>query len=570
MDELSRAPERPISRRRFIGTTAGIIGASTLGSLGLLTLGGGLAEEARADDASPALVGTRELPVLDTPCSAPRGPVAFERAAIAGPKIATTAETDVVVVGGGFSGTCAALAATDAGAKVVLLEKMRVGAARAECFASLDAKFQTAAKLTFDRPAIVNEILKAGDYRTRPEVVSVWADRSGEAADWLATQLADAGWTFAPVAATAWGGGFSGWDAETGFANPSLPADAGNRSGLAVIRVLADLAAKAKTKGVDLRFETPVVQLVRENGRVSGVIARDASGAYHRINARRGVILATGGYEANPDLLKAWCRAEDIDPVSWWSPCLGSTGDGHQMGLAVGAAMDPVPHAVMNFPWGHAESFWSARVWSALVFGILVNGEGRRFVNEDLPFHCISNAMNLQKDLGRHTWTVADAAMIGMIPFTSPEDTQAEIAKGKAKGFIVQADTIAGLADAMAVPAAALTATVETYNASVKAGVDKDFARVVGGDKGMPPIGDGPYTALRNGSCNLVTVSGLAVNEELNVVDANDQPIAGLYAVGNASGGFFSGNYPRHISGLSIGRCLAFGYVAGQNAAKEA
>ena len=93
----------------------------------------------------------------------------------------------------------------------------------------------------------------------------------------------------------------------------------------------------------------PAVQLIRDGeGRVTGLIAKDDQG-YYQINANNGVILATGGYDANPDMMKAWCRPEDIANSASWCPTLGTTGDGHLMGLAVGAQMDPVPHAVMNF-----------------------------------------------------------------------------------------------------------------------------------------------------------------------------------------------------------------------------
>ena len=85
----------------------------------------------------------------------------------------------------------------------------------------------------------------------------------------------------------------------------------------------------------------PAVQLIREDGgRVIGCIAKNGDG-YVRINASKGVLLATGGYDANPELMEAWTRPEDYASSSWWNPGWGTTGDGHLMGIKAGAQMDP-------------------------------------------------------------------------------------------------------------------------------------------------------------------------------------------------------------------------------------
>ena len=88
---------------------------------------------------------------------------------------------------------------------------------------------------------------------------------------------------------------------------------------------------------------------------------KNPDGSYGRINAGKGVILATGGYDANPELMEAWTRPEDYATSSWWNPGWGTTGDGHLMGIKVGAQMDPCPQPVMNFRWGNPDSFFDAR-----------------------------------------------------------------------------------------------------------------------------------------------------------------------------------------------------------------
>ena len=348
---------------------------------------------------------------------------------------------------------------------------------------------------------------------------------------------------------------------ELGFYDsPCLPPDAGVRSGYSGIYVCLEMQEVAKGyDNLDLRFLTPGVQLVRENGgAVTGVIAKNPDGSYVQLNASKGVILATGGYDANPELMEAWTRPEDYATSSWWNPGWGTTGDGHLMGIQVGAQMDPCPQPVMNFRWGNPDSFYDARTWNAIYFAILVNGEGNRFVREDLPFQSISNAQNAQPGYGVNCWEVFDETMMdGM--------DDAAITEFKEKGWLFEGATPQELASAIGVDPDGLAATIATYNGYFADGVDLDFNR----DLAMTiPFSGKRYFALTTNSCVLATVGGLTINGNAQVIDVDDAVIEGLYATGNASGNFFAGNYPRHIPGTSIGRAITFGYVAAEHALK--
>lgn len=94
---------------------------------------------------------------------------------------------------------------------------------------------------------------------------------------------------------------------------------------------------------------------------------------------------ATGGYDANPEMMQAWVRPEDYEYSSWWNPSWGTTGDGHMMGLAVGAEMDSLPQPVMNFSNATPSTFVEKRVYfpGAMNWGIMVTEEGKRFTNEN-------------------------------------------------------------------------------------------------------------------------------------------------------------------------------------------
>ena len=148
-----------------------------------------------------------------------------------------------------------------------------------------------------------------------------------------------------------------------------------------------------------MRYETPAVQLVLEDGKVTGVIAKNDEG-YVRINADKGVVLATGGYEFNWDLLTQRIRPRDLAVYAWINPTITDTGDGLLMGLAVGAAEDDYPHILMNDPAGAKTG---ARANGAMLAFLRVNENGKRFVNENLSFEYMSNAIMYQPPRARES-----------------------------------------------------------------------------------------------------------------------------------------------------------------------
>ena len=508
--------------------------------------------------------GSNLMPARKFTCPGPRGPVAFEAGEIAEGDIARDEEFDVVVVGAGISGLIAALKAADMGASVLVLEKMTKGRGCFECFGAVDAKVQKDAKLEIDRTVLLDEIYRSAYYRIRPEAARTYVNRSGEATDFWQEVLDKGanGFIITPVeeapATNGWPALTQSIPSELGFYDsPALPEDAGFRSGLSGIYVCLEMQDIVKTAydNVDMRFSTPAVQLVKDDsGRVTGVIAKDADG-YFRANAAKGVILCTGGYDCNPELMEAWVRPEDYAYSSWWNPGWGTTGDGHMMGLAIGAQMDPVPHAVMNFRWGTPDSFADARTWNAVYFGILVNGRGRRFVREDAPFQVVSNAQNAQPAFGKNCWYIFDDAM--------SEGMEAAFDEFKEKGWLFEGATVEELAAAAGIDAEGLADELDRYASFFEGGKDEDFGRDL--NVTMPFTGGKLYAFTTNSNI-LATVSGLCIDENCSVIDWNDEPIPGLYAAGNASGSFFAGNYPRHIPGTSIGRAVSFGYVAAESA----
>ncbi len=559
------------TRRNFM---KGALAAAAAMGVGAAATGcapaGGTEKNAAATDAAKTNAdyqniykdGVNLMPSRKAECPGPRGPVAFESREIAASEIKRTEDFDVVVVGAGVGGLIAGLKAADMGANVLILEKMTRGRGCFECFGAVGAKCQEGTEI--DKAALLDEIYRSAYYRTRPEAARTYVDRSGEATDFWQEMLDKGanGFVITKVEQEPSTCGFPAQtqliDTELGFYDsPALPEDASVRSGLSGIYVCLEMQDVAKTAydNVDLRFSTPAVQLVAAvDGSVTGVIARDADG-YFQVNASKGVIIATGGYDANPEMMQAWTRAEDYAHSSWWNPAWGTTGDGHMMGLAIGAQMDPIPHPVMNFRWGTPDSFADFRTWNAVYFGILVNGRGKRFVREDAPFQVVSNAQNAQPGYGRNCWYIFDETM-----YEGMEDALDEF---KQKGWLYEGSTPEELAKAAGIDPDGLKAELARYQSFFEVGNDADFARDL--EATLPFTGERLFAFTTNSNV-LATVGGLCIDENCSVLDVNDNPIKGLFACGNASGSFFSGNYPRHIPGTSIGRAITFGFVAAESA----
>ena len=549
----------------------GMTGCSSTPTKEMQSVGGGVVNYNTDVYADVFPVPTRPIPVLDVPSGITRqGNVAFEMRDIPESEIKRTEETDVLVAGCGITGSVAALAASDDGVtKVLCLEKMSQGRGMFEGMGVVGGKVMEEAGNVVDKAEMMDRMRHAAYYRVPIDPIKLWADRSGEAADWLQEKFDEGEGKIIEhfISNNPSAHNFAVPQTEIGFKSVQWSETTVKNAGGAGIYIVKDLANTfSKRPNADLRYDTAVVKLERsKEGRVTGAICKDANG-YFRVKAAKGVILATGGFDANPQMLKAWCRAEDIANCASWCPNLGTTGDGQLMGLAVGGQMDPLPAAIMNFDFGSPESFYSSNlgITSLVASGLMINDEGRRFASESLPFQARSNAITAQRHYGDNCWRVASTTQLG-----TPERAAATLKAlepFKEKGWAFEESSIEALAADMNVPAKNLEEAIKRYNSFVDKGKDEDFNKPISAT--TTKIEGEKYYAVKHQSSILATVSGLVVDYYCHVLDYDNVPIEGLYAAGGASGGFFSGNYPRHIFGPSIGRCVTFGYVSGQNAAK--
>lgn len=491
---------------------------------------------------------------------------------IADSEIKKTVAADVVVVGCGLAGMCAAISAAESGAKVALLEKLDRPQTRGLELGAIGSKLQKSISNNIDPEEITNELMRWNGWRGDQRVIKQWVDNSGAVSDWMVDMAASMGFQAVPPSIdeqTEKGAPFKYYPTNSAVLIPddTVPMGSDEVPSQATLRhVLKTKMAEAK---VDIYYNTPGAQLIREDaGRVTGIIGGKKDN-YVKFTAQRGVILCTGDYGNDKEMLEYYIPSSKNLYNTVYTG-VQNTGDGHKMGLWVGAAMDDGPHCPMYFDQGLVGTKWHVSVALSRQPWLGVNMKGERFANEDLPYAWICNSLNGQ---GGTKWVIWDSkwpeltekmhmiickAMVP--PFHIPE----KIDEFLEKDVILSADTMDELITKMKVPADTFKATLTRYNELAKKGRDEDFYKRA---DALYPIEAGPFYACQLGISLLVTLGGLKINDNMEVLDDTGEPIKGLYAAGNASGSFFANDYPITVSGVSHGRAFTFGYLAGKNAA---
>jgi fumarate reductase flavoprotein subunit len=316
------------------------------------------------------------------------------------------------------------------------------------------------------------------------------------------------------------------------------------------------LMENASKKGVVSYFRTRVKQLLRKrNGRVTGVIAQNAAGEYVQFNAAKAVVLCTGDYSNNTEMMAKYCPQSSY--LASMIPT--STGDGHMMALWIGAVMEPGPHTPMIH--GPAGPLLSAAF-------LQVNLLGERFQNEDVPIQ--SNVNAVERQLNRTTWQVFDSKYPEEIPYRgiglgkiiiATEKIRQEVAK-----VAIIANSIEELAVKMKLPVETFKATVKRYNELARLGKDLDFGKRR--DR-LSPVDRPPYYSGKSSYSLLAVLGGLNINANLQPLDKEWEVIPGIYLAGNTMGNRFAGDYPTMCPGLSHGMAIHHGRVAGLKAASQ-
>ena len=470
---------------------------------------------------------------------------------------------DVVVVGAGISGVIAALSAQQAGANTVVLQKGPCILTHGTAFGAIDTKLQKAAGVKINSVDAISEFQYQCANKPNFELLRTWAQHSGETLDWI-NEI------------TAAQGGIGKFDA-TGSTDqgkkywfnsfPTAHVWKGK-----VIGVATMIGKAAVHAGVQFYYKTPAVQLIREkNGRVTGVVAKTETGEYKQFNAAKGVILCTGDYGSNPEMVEKYCPAA-VGYQNYYTPRY-NTGDGHRMGMWVGAAMEDAPHCKMTHVHSTPQPGVGGDISGRAYPWLAVNHNGKRFINEDMPYAIMGNQVLRQPGGDGYFYQIIDADWSSNPKQFSPRTAAAPLPEkafeqGIKDGLIFKANTLEELARVIKAPAENLKATVKRYNELVDKGVDEDYGKL---SCDLTPVKKAPFYAIPRLCCLSVTLGGLVINTKMQVLDKEKKVIPGLYAAGNASGDFFSGanDYPFALVAVSVGRAATFGRLAGQNAAVD-
>ena len=344
----------------------------------------------------------------------------------------------------------------------------------------------------------------------------------------------------------------------------------------------ARLYASLLARGVEILFAASVDGLVVEDGRVVGL---QLTGSSAIVAARKGVVLATGGFSHDPKL-----RRRLFPPaagmISATNPA--GTGDGLRLATAIGAALATdvadaaywVPASVFRRDDGREGVFPHTVTDRAKPGVIAVNVRGRRFVNEALSYHEFVRAMlrdaNAGPDASFHL--ICDSRFLWTYGFGRIKPFTRHLAPYLQSGELKHAVSIMALASEIGLKASTLVATVDRYNEGARHGLDPQFGRGgtiyqrALGDAGykpnpcVAPIERAPFYALRIVPADLGTAIGLKIDGEARVLRDDGSVIAGLSACGNDMASIMNGNYPG--PGITLGPALTFGYIAGKHLAR--
>ena len=476
---------------------------------------------------------------------------------------------DIVVVGAGVAGCTAADAASSAGASVVVIEKFASFSAHGVDVGSVGTKVQREKGVEIDRALAARLIYDWGQQQADYWLIRTYVEKSGSVLDRYIDMAPRYGLNVTlndeMTARADWNtledkfkqfqtAHLFEWTENCPFKKTKWNVDY-------LIRMMIDTATN---NGAQFRFKTKAERLVTADGAVTGLIVRDADG-YKKLNARKGVILATGGITDNKEMLRCFCPAALRADKFENAPVGSNMGDGLLMGAWAGAAITrcnpaPIIHPInftvlspgMNTSW------------------LTVNRDGRRFSGEIGWEPMVTNArLNVP---GNKAWAIWDGDYRAHIQKQEPLKSQKmldgleeAVEREVASGDYLRADTLGELAGLLGVPADALQKTVDRYNGWCDKGHDDDFGVPA---RFLSPVRKPPFYAFRMNAWLLNVPHGLRVDQNSQVLTEDDTPIGGLFAVGNVQGDFFANSYPVTLPGTSHGRSICFGYLVGEALAK--
>ena len=491
---------------------------------------------------------------------------------------------DVVVVGAGGAGMTAAITATDAGKKVIVVESQPIAGGNSvrstggmnaaktpyqdknefkeaagveKTLATAAEKFADNATITalaatvksqwdayqanpqgyFDSVELMElDTLIGGKGKNNPELVKALAENSAAAIEWLASIGAEVKNV----------GAFGGASVK----RIHRPVNADGKVTAVGAYIVPILEKNLQDRNVQFLFDTTANEIIMKDGKAVGIKATGKDGNKVTINAK-SVVIATGGFGANAEMVEKY--KPELKGFATTN-AEGAQGQGIDMATAVGAATVDMDQIQIH-PTVHIEEDGNAHLITEGLRGdgaILVNAEGKRFYDEVSTRDKVSAAIIAQPE--KSAWLVVDQSMV---------DKSAVIAGYIKSGYTVTGATYEELAKAMGVDEATFVSTMNTWNQAVEAKSDAEFNRTSFAN----PLTAAPYYAIKITPAVHHTMGGIVINPKAEVLNEKGEVISGLFAAGEVTGGVHGAN---RLGGNAVADFVVFGRISGQSAADNA
>lgn len=458
-------------------------------------------------------------------------------------------ETDALVIGSGFAGLAAAIEAIEAGSSVILIDKMPVYGGNSSLnggdMAAVGTALQKAAGVEDSFDLMEKDMLTAGKHYNHVDRVRTLVENSAAAVEWCESIGVE----------------FTKLNFHGGHSVPRTNTTA-NATGGDIIKAQV---ARLEELGGSVTLKTKLERLIEdENGRIVGAEvrtnydnAKSDSGTPKFIKARKGVVLASGGFSNDVKMrtIHEPRLTEDLTSTNHD----GATGEALREALKH-KAMDVHMDWIQLGPWtspdeagfGYCPQFCERLVG----WGLMIDPEtGKRFVKETGDRKERADKM---LELNHITLIIGDA------PAAEAQVAKRIMEGGTEKGVILEFQTLEEIADEFSIPKDAFLAEVERWNGFVTSGTDEDFGSMI--MKGAAPIATPPFYVAKLWPKVHHTMGGLLTNLQSQAIDQDYEPIPGLYAAGEVAGGTHGAV---RLGSCAITDCVVFGRIAGQEVAKE-
>ena len=476
---------------------------------------------------------------------------------------------DIVIVGAGISGVIAAQSAAEEGASVIVIEKFDKPVAHGVDVGAVNSVLHERLGIHVDPVEAARLMYAWSQQQANYHLIRTFIDNSGEVMSYYVKMAEDAGFTVRlntdHTARADW------FDLDERFRMFQtahvfdVPEDSDEERNMWNADYLLRIAYRdSLAHGVKYLFNTKAEQILKDGDRVVGVAVSDADG-FKRISAKTAVVMATGGISDAPDMLECFCREALYVDKNMYFPKGGNLGEGHAMVVWAGGQLSrsypaPIIHPINFTPVSPGlNSSW-----------LTVDRKGKRFMNETAYEPIVTNArLNAP---GQVAWAIWDAdymehyQKMEPLKFAAlPDDLPEQVEQAVEEGVYKKADTIEELAEQIGVPADNLVKTVARYNEVVAAGDDVDFGVP---ERFLSPCVKPPFYANGIRAELLAVPFGVRVDDNSQILDTDDEPMPGFYAVGNMQGDFFTNSYPVTCPGSSNGRSVTWGRLIGLALAK--